>query len=164
MKRKSVILAIGILFLASILGCEAFVRKFTRKPKKENLPHEELVLTPEEYKGPQMTKEELYRQNVLYWQSWQGELIESLSAETNHKKQLDCARQALSYLSQMRSMLNETRQKELDAYVTSSRELLDAISDDTYGTRTAQNRLTAERLKMKILKRFSYPDVKNDLL
>ena len=59
------------VMVCGLTGCEAFVRKFTRKPKKENLPQEELILVPEEYKGPNLTKEELYRQNLLFWGCWQ---------------------------------------------------------------------------------------------
>ncbi|MCM8797573.1 MAG: hypothetical protein NC923_06860, partial [Candidatus Omnitrophica bacterium] len=49
----SLIVILAIFFLA---GCEAFVRKFTRK--KQRVEQEMPVITPEEYKGPQMTKEE----------------------------------------------------------------------------------------------------------
>ena len=62
LRTKSLTLRNLILFCClgamacGLVGCEAFVRKFTRKPKKEDLPRTEMVLTPEEYKGPQMTK------------------------------------------------------------------------------------------------------------
>ena len=46
--------SVSCSFLFTLIGCAAFVRKFTRKRKKEDLPQEEMVLAPEEWKGPQM--------------------------------------------------------------------------------------------------------------
>lgn len=59
MKRIINLLFISFL-MVSLTGCEAFVRKFTRKPK-DKMKTEELVLIPEEYKPPQLSKEEKYR-------------------------------------------------------------------------------------------------------
>src|SRR3989338_3700293 len=84
-----------LLLIFYSLGCEAFIRKFTRKPKKENMPKEEMVLAPEEYKAPEMSKEDLYRQHFLFWRTWQDELIASLNKEGNHKKQIDCINEAV---------------------------------------------------------------------
>ncbi|MBM3255730.1 MAG: hypothetical protein FJZ08_05460, partial [Candidatus Omnitrophica bacterium] len=70
--KSQIALAVTIyLLLVSFLGCEAFVRKFTRKSKKEDLHREEMVLAPQEYQKPKLSKEEEYRQYLLYWKSWQ---------------------------------------------------------------------------------------------
>ena len=84
---KIILLATCYLLLATLIGCEAFVRKFTRKSK--NPVEEVMVLAPEEYKGPQQTKEELYRQYFLFWKSWQDELIESLLQNKSNKKKVN---------------------------------------------------------------------------
>ncbi|MFA5150687.1 MAG: hypothetical protein WC433_07270, partial [Candidatus Omnitrophota bacterium] len=73
-KRRWFLLFTFYFLLFTLCGCEAFVRKFTRKSKKDKVPVE-MVLAPEEWKGPQMTKEEQYRQYFVFWQSWQDELI-----------------------------------------------------------------------------------------
>lgn len=161
----------AILFLSvSLLGCDAFVRKFTRKPKKQSLPREEMVLAPEEYK-PTKTKEELYRGYFLYWKSWQDELIEALAGSFgtigntyNNKKQLGCIEQALKNILQMRAMLNPKKQKELDVYIAQLNSLRDDVLRDTSGFSLPTNRSTAERLKMRILHDFSYPKVKDSLV
>jgi hypothetical protein len=50
-QRGGILRTAVILFLVfTLTGCEAFVRKFTRKPKQEYT--EPPVLAPEEYKGP----------------------------------------------------------------------------------------------------------------
>lgn len=147
----------------TFIGCEAFVRKFTRKPKKDDLAKEEMVLAPEEYKGPQMTKEELYRQYLLYWKSWQDELIAALSPNANHKKQIGCANEALKNLSHLRTLLNTEKQKRLDIYIAQLENLKGEITKDAYSSSVVSSRLTAERIRRNILKEFSYQSVKDYL-
>ena len=36
--RKSFIFILGLIMLLNLVGCEAFVRKFTRKSKKDKAP------------------------------------------------------------------------------------------------------------------------------
>lgn len=165
MKNKKFLLIITVYsLLVTMIGCEAFVRKFTRKPKKENLPREEMVLTPEEYKGPQMTKEELYRQYFLFWKSWQDELINSLSYEANHKKQIACAVEAIKNLMNLRGLLNDQRQKQLDIYIGQLNDLKWLIAKDSYGNNIASNRQKAERIRKNILQKFSYNKIKDYLI
>lgn len=147
-----------------LLGCEAFVRKFTRKPKKENLPREEMVLAPVEYKAPEMTREELYRKYFLYWKSWHDELIESLSREINHKKQLSCIAEALENLQQLKNMLKEQARKNIDVFISRLSEAEAQIKNDIYGANAASYRVDLERIKSGILRDFSYGKIKDDLI
>ena len=149
--------------MVCLLGCDAFVRKFTRKPNKDQLPQEELVLAPEEYK-PTMSKEELYRQYLLYWQSWQDELIESLGRRSNYKKQVSCVEQAIKNLEQVKLMLNEEKRKKLDIYFNQLKALKGSITEDSYGLNIPIFRQNAERLRRGILRDFSYSKVKGFLL
>jgi len=155
-----------ILFLiGNLVGCDAFVRKFTRKPKKEeNLPEQKLVLAPEEYKSSQMSNEEVYRQYFLYWKSWHDELINSLAGGTSHKKQIDCANEAIKNLEELRPTLKEAKQKKLDVYINRLKDLNKEIQEDAYGNSISTNRLTAERIKRNILHDFSYNKIKDDLI
>jgi len=153
-----------LLFVLSAAGCEAFVRKFTRKPKKQELSKEDMVLAPEVYKGPCMSKEELYRQYLLFWKSWQDELINSLSEGANHKKQLDCIQEALKYIASMRSLLSEEKQKSIDRYIVELNNLKSAIEKDIYSRNISITRQTAERIKRNVLRDFSYRDVQESLI
>jgi len=168
MRAKNVFYMFAIYFLIlNLIGCDAFVRKFTRKPKKDELPQEEMVLVPEEYK-PTMTKEDLYRQYLLYWKSWQDELIESLvnrgASTYNYKKQLSCAEQAIKNLEQLKALLNEEKQKELDKYIVKMRNLQAEIRDNSYPVELLTYRAAAERLRRAILRDFSFNKVKGSLL
>jgi hypothetical protein len=144
------------------MGCEAFIKKFTRKPKKEE-PPEEMILVPEEYPSLFKDKEEAYRQYFLYWKSWQDELINSLSVGTSQKKQLSCADEALKNLNEIKKILVEEKHKALDLYITELIGLRDNIKNDPYSNNAANNRSLAEVLKRNILRDFSYPKVKDFL-
>lgn len=153
-----------ILFLISnLVGCEAFVRKFTRKPKKDKYQKEKMILAPQEYQ-PTMTKEEQYRQYFLFWKSWQDELITALVSNPNHKKQVDCANEAIKNLMGMRTLIGNNAQKKLDIYIGQMTELKDAIKKDTYGMSINNHRYNAERLRRDILQNFSFGDIKNSLI
>src|SRR3989338_7136675 len=118
MKERKICRLLVISFLiVNLLGCDAFVRKFTRKTKKENLPQKEMVLAPEEWSGPQMTSEQMYRQYFLFWKSWQDELIETLLQKKSQKKQIDCSLEAIKNLLNLRALLNSDSQKKLDNYI-----------------------------------------------
>lgn len=163
MKFK-IIIFIFTLWIAVgyLVGCEAFVKKFTRKPKKEK-PPEEIVLVPEEYPSLFANSEEAYRQYFLYWKSWQDELINALLGRASHKKQLSCIDEATKNLGQMRNLLVEDKQKELDIYLSKLADLRNNISEDVYSNNATKNRSDAEQLKRNILKDFSYSKIKNSL-
>ncbi|MDD2679818.1 MAG: hypothetical protein PHO03_03330 [Candidatus Omnitrophica bacterium] len=163
MTRKALIFAIGLILIINLAGCEAFTRKFTRKSKKDK-EQVEMVLAPEEWKGPKMTKEEQYRQYFVFWQSWQDELVSVLMQNGSQKKKLDCAQQAMKNLVNMRALLNESKQKQLDVYLRQLVELQQDIKADIYGTANNFYFQKSEKIRLNILQHFSYNDVKNDLL
>ncbi len=170
MKRKLFLLVTSYLLLVTLLGCEAFVRKFTRKPKKDDQEGVEMVLAPQEYKST-MTKEEKYRQYLLFWKSWQDELITSLSTgnntiEPNTKKQLECLDQAMRNLMGMRGLLNEQAGQKLDVYIGQMAELRSNIEKSPYGFGFSMERdfHKAERIRMNVLRSFSYNDIKSSMI
>ena len=165
-KQITQIIILSTLYslLSTLIGCDAFVRKFTRKAKKENLPKQEMVLVPEEYEPPKMTKEEVYRQYFLYWKSWHDELINSLSTGASHKKQIACANEAIKNLEQLKSTLQEAMQTKLDVYINQLKDLKNEIVQDLYGNNISANRLTADRIRRSILRDFSYNKIKDYLV
>jgi hypothetical protein len=162
--RPFLVVAAACWILVNSLGCEAFVKKFTRKPKKEDMQKEEMVLAPQEYAGPQMSADDRYRQNLLFWRSWHDEIIESLSSSTNHKRQVYCAQKAKDNLMSLRPLLLENMRDQLDALIRELNSLENSIADDLYGRSTSSNRQSAENLKRKIIRAFSYKKVKDSLL
>lgn len=160
--RKVFLVLLSCFLLAGLAGCESFARKFTRKSKKTD-QSVQMVLVPEEYKGPNMTKEELYRQYFLFWKSWHDELENALTQRSSLKKKVDCAQEALKNLINMKGMLVADMQKNIDVYVNKTIELLASIKSDIYGTNDFRNLNTAERIKMDVHKEFIYPKIRNYL-
>lgn len=151
---------LSVFLLLDLIGCEAFVRKFTRKSKKSDTAVE-MVLVPEEYKGPDMSKEELYRQYFLYWKSWQDELINALTQKSNQKKKIDCAQEALKNLVNMKMQLVLEAQKNFDPAITRLNDLLVSLKSDTYGSKDNINLREAEQIKANIQRDYVYPKIRN---
>ncbi len=154
----------GIFLLVTLTGCEAFVRKFTRKPKKDENKTVEMVLTPQEYKAPLISKEELYRRYFIFWQSWHDELINALSFESSVKKQMDCLTEAVKSLMSIRDLLNNKKRIELDGYLKQISDLESSLKQDVYGNDINKHRTTAENIQRGIWHDFSYSEVKDSLL
>lgn len=165
MRLTRLFILFGIYYLLfAMLGCDAFVRKFTRKPKNDKIVHEEMVLAPEEYKWPEMRKEDLYRQYLLFWQSWHNELIDSLVQGKGQKKKIDCAQEAIKNLNNLKGLLNEEIKEKLDIYIKKLESLKNLISGDLYGIDDSRFIQEAELLKRQILRSFSYQKIKDYLL
>jgi thiamine biosynthesis lipoprotein ApbE len=148
--------------LLDLLGCEAFTRKFTRKTKKADTSVE-MVLVPEEYKGPNMSKEDIYRQYYNYWSTWQDELINALTQNASQKKKIDCAQEALKNLIKIKMMVSDEAQKNFDPAIADLNNLLAYIKSDLYGQDDNRNRRVAEKIKTSIHDNLNYPEVKNYL-
>ncbi len=163
MMRKWLVFIIGMILVVNLIGCEAFARKFTRKSKKDKNAVE-MVLAPEEWKGPKMTKEERYRQYHLFWKSWHDELINALQQNSTMKKKVGCCEQAIKNMNGMRSLLNESKQKQLDVYLRQMIDLASEIRSDLYGASANSYCLRLDKLRMHMQEGFSYDDIKNDLI
>ena len=164
MKYRKIIFLVTCYSLVFILtGCEAFVRKFTRKSKKSDQAVE-LVLEPEEYKGPGLSKEELYRQHMLYWKSWHDEFINALDSNSSGKKKVDCANEALKSLTNMQLLLEDGYKLKLGVYITKLTDLRSSVGADIYGASNRRNAQSAEKLKINIMRDFSYSKIKRYML
>lgn len=160
--QTNIFVILLILVSFSLVGCEAFARKFTRKHKKPTTK-EEPVLVPQEYSISDISIEDRYRQYFLFWKSWQQELITALDAHGSYKKRVSCINEAINNLEQLRGFLFEEKQKELDAYLGRLRQLETNLSEDFYGRKLQVHKRKAEGLKRNIIKDFSYSAVKNHL-
>ena len=171
MNKKNGVKRIRILFrlavcsslLFTLVGCEALVRKFTRKPKQTEQTEVEMVVVPQEYQRPQVSNEEQYREYFLFLKSWLDELIDSLSSATNQKKYLSCIDGALKSLSDIRSLLKPEKQVQLDTYLSRFQQLKAGIINDIYGFNSNSFRYEAERLRRDMLRYFSYSSIKDYL-
>ncbi|MFQ5681375.1 MAG: hypothetical protein ACE5GG_04935 [Candidatus Omnitrophota bacterium] len=128
-------------------GCYALRKKFIRRPKHEPKA-EDPVLAFEDYKNDD-DPETAYRKYLLYWRSWQEELIVAIENGLSRKKQSACAREALSNLKMARSFLDEDKQNKLDVYLS---ELEDLAEDIEKGNLQGA-RLTMIRHRLKLNRR-----------
>ena len=148
--------------LCSLTGCEAFVRKFTRKTKKVAL--EEPVIQPQEYPQTALSREELYRDYFLFWETWVDELLNFLKEDANAKKQKACANEALDNLAKMQSLLNEEKANALAGLIGEFNTFKNILSENSLNRADIsylRNKL--ERIKAKVHRGFIFSKVKKDL-
>lgn len=163
MKVKSIIYFCFLFFvLCSLTGCEAFVRKFTRKSKKVVL--EEPVIQPQEYPQTALSREELYRDYFLFWETWADELLNFLKEDANAKKQKACANEALDNLIKMQSLLNEEKSAALQQLIEEFSILKNILSENSFNRADLsylRNKL--EKIKAKAHRGFIFSKVKKDM-
>ncbi len=112
--NRSFLCLVTLVFISSTLGCDAFVRKFTREKKKQDMI--EPVLTPEENAGLFYDNETKYKNYFSYWRAWQDELIQSMYQESE-KRKLYCINQAIENLELMAALLIPEHQKEINEFI-----------------------------------------------
>jgi len=161
MKFKIIILVSGFWLLVTLLmGCEAFVRKFTRKPKKPEVLKEP-VLIPEVYPELTYSTYDMYKDSYLFFRSWMDELINYLEPSENRKKQIDCINEAKENLLKMHSVLKEEKQKELESYIRKLDEIKDQIKGFLSQDKFYSLKNQSINLKSRISKNFSYSKIKD---
>ncbi|MFH0826691.1 MAG: hypothetical protein V1923_02205 [Candidatus Omnitrophota bacterium] len=163
MKSKTILLVTSYCLVLTLTGCDAFVRKFTRKPKTQEFPEGEMILAPVEYEPIAMSSRQRYQQDFLFWKTWQDELIVSLQEKRSQKKQLDCIKQAIKNLESLRPLLKDELRESLERYIKQEEGLLDSIEKDVYGGQTSANMFSAERIKRNILRDLAYGKIKGHL-
>ena len=160
--KRIIILATCYSLLVTLVGCESVAQKFIRKPKKKDM-EDEIVLVPKDYSSIKVPVEERYRQNFVFWKSWQEELVVSLDSSDSYKKRISCISEAIKNLERNRPLLSREKQKDLDAYLDKLRDLHNSISKDIYGGNSISHKNKAEVLKRDILRDFSYLAIKEYL-
>lgn len=151
------------LLLITCVGCEAFVRKFRRKPQGEE--RKELpIFEPQIYDEAAVAKDELYRDYFVFWESWADELISYLKENANAKKQKECVSQGLDNLLKMQSLLNEEKAKAMEPSIVEFKAVRNKIFASylkTIELSSLKNKI--ERIKTKVHRDFAFSKVKNDL-
>ena len=161
-KLKITALAMGFLMIISLTGCEAFVKKFRRRPKEEK--REEPIIQPQSYPDVALNKDELYRDYFLFWESWADELVSFLKDNANTKKQKECIQQAMDNLVKMQSLLNEEKAGFLDKFVielTTVKNVLFQSYLNSADFSYLKNKI--ERIKAKVHRDFVFSKIKKDL-
>lgn len=158
------ILTIVLVVAVGLAGCKAaedatkaLKRKFTR-PKKEK---ERVVRFYEEEYEPEFPNATLYNNHYVYWKSWEGELIEALQGD-NHKKQLQCAKLALSELRLMQKYLVSPKKEELTPFIKELEGITTRIAQGSLGHHAKSKFRTAlEKHRRRVLKGYYLKKVKD---
>lgn len=160
MRLKITLYILYFTFYILLVGCEAFTRKFTRKPKKPKIT-EEPLLTFEVYPESTYSTHEMYRDCYFIFRSWLDELINHLVSGANQKKRIECIKEAKENLLKMQSVLKEEKQKELELYIQKLKDIGDQIRKFLSQDKLYNLKSQCIRLKTKISKSFSYSKIKD---
>ncbi len=161
---KILLLITSYCLLVTLTGCEALARKFVRKPNPEDKKTEDVVFSPEEYKGEGVSNQDLYNQYFLYWRTWQDELIDSLEKSGNRKRQIDSLNEAIKNLENIKPLIKPESASRLDSCINRLRLLRTAVTKDIYANSVADNRHEADRIKRDILRDFSFNKIKDSII
>lgn len=161
---KILLLITSYCLLVVLTGCEALTRKFVRKPNPEDKKTEDVVFSPEEYKGEGVSNRDLYSQYFLYWRTWQDELIDSLEKSGNRKRQIDSLSEGIKNLENIKPLIKPESASRLDSCINRLRLLRTAVTKDIYANSVADNRHEADRIKRDILRDFSFNKIKDSII
>ena len=151
-------------FLFSAIGCDAFRKKFVRKPKKDT--GEEIIYAPDEYPKYTVSPDETYQMHFMIWEHWHNELLARFEPGGNQKKWLECIDEEIKNLGFMKDTIASAEKQLLieDSIqeLYNLREDLDirksVMTSDIY-----RLKIDMEGLGRKIRRELSYSEVKDCL-
>lgn len=164
MKFKVVLILSSIFcLLFTSLGCEAFRKKFVRKPKKEK--EVKIVVETYEYES-QYSPQTSYKKYFSFWRGWQDELINSLDIQHVNRKKLTVASEKIvANLDQMHQLLLPEKQKELEGYIAEQKEIAMQLQQPSLSrTQILEIKSSLERNKKQIQKEFNYKKIQQYLV
>jgi len=165
MKLKTILILsiLYFLFSTSLCGCEAFRKKFVRKPKRRK--EVKTVIQTQEYES-QYSIGEIYRKYFLFWRTWHEELLNSLNVQDgNRKKRIFAAKKIIENLQQMQKLLSPQMQQELEAFILKQRGIVEKL--DRYNLshgRRLHIKSTLEKQRRQIQREFNYKRIQEHLI
>src|SRR3989338_6062280 len=155
--RKIISILLITALLASLTGCDALQRKFTRKKKEVKRPRIYQLKKYEKKPTP-----ELYKKHYAWWTGWQSELLSVLGQ--NHKKDKKCIEEIVSNLRDMEGLLVQEKADLLDTRINKLEEVKEVIfREDLSQANKVYVRTTLEREERFIKREFCYAKIKGFL-
>ena len=171
-KLRSIQRKILTLFLLSafsfqlsvlLCGCEAFRKKFVRKPKREK--EVTVVVKIQEYESKYSTAE-TYKKYFLFWRCRHEELVNLLNAqEGNRKKRIFSAKKIIENLQQMQKLLLPQKQIKLESFISEQKAIVEKL--DRYNLSRGQRlriKSTLGKQRKKIQEEFAYRHIQEHLI
>lgn len=164
MRPRVILIFFTIYVLAfTSLGCEAFRRKFVRKPEKEK--EIKVIIETQEYES-RYSPEQSYKKYFLFWRISHEELINLLETQNmSRKKRVFAARKIVENLSQMRQLILPEKQTRLDDFISEQRHIVRQV--DRYNLNMVQRlriKNALERQKRQIQREFDYRQIQQYLI
>jgi hypothetical protein len=123
-------------------GCEAIVKKFTRKPKHASARPSPVISFQDYSAGA--TPQERYRKHYLLFEYWNAELMDELQrAMMNAKRARRASGEAVQELRELRGLLQEPQRAMIDPVIDQRQRLDGQLKADVL---TAAQRESAGRL------------------
>ncbi len=162
MMRTKISMSILLCLSLALTGCEAFRKKFVRKPKKKQI---RVVVSPQEY-TPEHSAQEVYKKYFLFWRASHDELTDSLGAQdANRKKRISSAKKIIENLRQMHGLLILKKQARLDIFILEQESRLREL--DRYNLNPGQIlriKSTLNKQRRQIEKEFDYRHIQEYLI
>ncbi|MCQ9207853.1 MAG: hypothetical protein NG712_00495 [Omnitrophica bacterium] len=163
-KSKVILLLITyLLLLTTVIGCEAFRKKFVRKAKREK--EIKVVIETYEYES-RYSIEESYKRYFLFWRTAHEELINLLDRQDlSRKRRVFVAGKIVENLQHMRQLLLPEKQSELDTHILEQENILNQLQRYklSHGQRL-RIKSALKKQKRQIRKEFSYKDIQGYLI
>ncbi|UCB56610.1 MAG: hypothetical protein JSV30_05215 [Candidatus Omnitrophota bacterium] len=163
MRNKLSRIIILFLFVASLSGCEAFRKKFVRKPKGEK--EIKVVVNTQEYVS-QYSRKQIYEKYFLFWKAANDELLGLLNIqEVNRKKRIYYAEKIAENLLQMQQLLAPEKQKALDAYIAEQKQIVVELKKYSLSLgKKLQIKGILRKQRREVRKEFSYKNIEEYLI
>jgi hypothetical protein len=152
-----------LCFVFCVCGCEAFRKKFVRKPKKEK--EIKVIVRTQEYEYPYSVVV-AYKNYYLYWRAAHEELYQLLSSQDdNRKKRIFTAKRIVENLLQMQQLLLPEKRSKIDDYIAELNRIVQQL--DRYKlTRLQKLRIksTLDKQRRQIQKELHYRHIQDYLI
>ena len=162
MKFKAfLLLTTYFLLLTTLFGCEAFRKKFVRKPKEK-----EVKIVVETYEYEAESAEKTYKRFFLFWRAAHEEMINSLkSQDGNRKKLVFAAEKIIENLQQMRQLLMPQMQARLDTFISEQKDIARQLNRfKLQHAQLIRIKSMLEKQRRQIQKEFNYKHIQEYLV
>lgn len=162
MKFKAfLLLTTYFLLLTTLFGCEAFRKKFVRKPKEK-----EVKIVVETYEYESEPAEKTYKRFFLFWRAAHEEMINSLkSQDSNRKKLVFAAEKIIENLQQMRQLLMPQMQARLDTFISEQKDIARQLNRfKLQHAQLIRIKSMLEKQRRQIQKEFNYKHIQEYLV
>jgi hypothetical protein len=160
---QTLILFFVLCSLFSVCGCEAFRKKFVRKPKKEK--EIKVIVRTQEYEYP-YTVVVAYKNYYLYWRTAHEQLYQLLSSQDdNRKKRIFTAKRVVDNLLQMQQLLLPEKRSKIEGYIAELNKIVQQLARYKL-TRLQKLRIrnTLDRQRKQIQKELHYRNIQDYLI